>query len=1424
MNKNSFMFYPELTDSDFNEKIYLKKEFRSTEVKERINYSKPFEEKKDFTLEPQQIFLKNYISVDTPYNGILIFHSTGVGKCLAKGTKIIMFNGEIKNVEDIHIGDLLMGDDSTPRKVTSLATGIDKMYNISQKYGDDYVVNSEHILCLKAEGYPLIQNKNNKYYIKWIENNKFRNKVFLEKEEAENLLFRLKNNNIIELSIKKYLTLSKLKKNILKGYKVSINLPEKELLIDPYIYGKECLNDEIPFIYKYNSKDNRLKLLKGIIENKNIKVENNILYLARSLGFNINNNIISEDNLITDIDVQYLKEDNYYGFTLDGNCRFLLGDFTVTHNTCTAIQIAEGFKKTLKNMNKKILILTNLRENFFNELYNHHSERRKKNPEDIVQCTGTSYQLGEDSIYLTYEQKYKEIEKLKKTYYQIMGYGKFANYIINRTDGWKGDEKDLTEKIKKIISLEFDNRVIIIDEIQNIKTDKREGLFKNIQPILQMIIKYAKNIKLVLMSATPMFDRPDEIIFYINLLLENDRRELINKNDIFNPKDGTLKVDAEKKLREALTGYISYIRGEKPYNFPFRIYPKNAVIPDVKYYMSGDKIDINKQLQFTKIVLCEMKDMQSKIYRFYLNKKIKEGKIKKNIDNKENEYIDSEISTDKKNTGLLTDLTSISNITYPIINNNIEAFSSYSIDSDVDNGYSGYYKSIKMIGTKKKIQYKYQSHAIFNKGTVNEKPFADEKYLSNYSIKFATILDTIKKSKGLILIFSQFIDIGILPLALILEQNGFDRECSEGENELLDYTANKLKGGGKKRQICYLCGNDVGYIDHDEKSKNYHAYRRAKYIMCFGGSKDIVKISKDEALKKFRSDKNRNGEEIKVFIGTRVIGEGLDFKRLRQVHIIDPWYNLSRHEQIIGRAIRNLSHKDLPLEERNVEIYQYAAVLDDNKDKLNERESIYLKNYRMAENKDIIIKNITRIMKESAVDCVLFRNLNIIESEKKIKQITSSGKVLELSIADKPYSTMCDYKADCNYKCNWMPNPRLNYPINTDTYNIRFASNDIEIIKKYIKNMFKENIIYCLGAIENKILEKDPTIDKLFIYSALEEIVNNKNEIVYDKFSREGYIIYRGDYYIFQPFDLERDELPLLYRLYPTNIKPNYINLDNIEVDYKIDNKKNIVEKMDENIFMRNIILNIEKIYNLHIQIASNKKIYSYAVISLVLDRLKKEDGILFIKNTLINYLTSNNKSNAETTNIIEYLNSVNKLINFYGDILYDKSKIKENIFVGFIFNNEYYILDTIEKTKDIKSIKLHKINFIKCSKETYMQIKFYRDLQKNKTKVNKTYNIIYGIIEYDKTKHTKIFKIVDKSVEEIVLTKDKKESKRSIITGRTCSTFQFNKLLELRNKVGMYKINVKYKIDFICEDLEIYFRYNNLLNTNNKIWFIDND
>ena len=80
---------------------------------------------------------------------ILINASCGSGKCHGKGTKILMYDGAIKNVEDIKVGDLLMGDDSTPRKVLSLATGKEEMFLIEQKSGENYVVNKSHILSLQ---------------------------------------------------------------------------------------------------------------------------------------------------------------------------------------------------------------------------------------------------------------------------------------------------------------------------------------------------------------------------------------------------------------------------------------------------------------------------------------------------------------------------------------------------------------------------------------------------------------------------------------------------------------------------------------------------------------------------------------------------------------------------------------------------------------------------------------------------------------------------------------------------------------------------------------------------------------------------------------------------------------------------------------------------------------------------------------------------------------------------------------------------------------------------------------------------------------------------------------------------------------------------------------------------------------------------
>lgn len=148
-----------------------------------------------------------------PSDLIILAARPGMGKCLAKGTKVLLCNGQSKKVEELLVGELLLGDDSTPRKILNLATGIEPMYRIRQSNGIDYCVNESHILCLLNS-----------------------------------------NNEVVEISVKAYLELPEASRQNLFGYKTAIELPEKKLPCDPYLYGIfsggnwfECIhNEKIP--------------------------------------------------------------------------------------------------------------------------------------------------------------------------------------------------------------------------------------------------------------------------------------------------------------------------------------------------------------------------------------------------------------------------------------------------------------------------------------------------------------------------------------------------------------------------------------------------------------------------------------------------------------------------------------------------------------------------------------------------------------------------------------------------------------------------------------------------------------------------------------------------------------------------------------------------------------------------------------------------------------------------------------------------------------------------------------------------------------------------------------------------------------------------------------------------------------------------
>jgi replicative DNA helicase len=134
---------------------------------------------------------------------VILAARPAMGKCLGKGTKVVMFDGTLKAVEDIKVGDQLMGDDSTPRNVLSLARGEEKMYWVRQNKGIDYRVNASHILSLKRS----------------------RNESSHQK------------GNILNIEINDYISKTDKFKSNYKGYKVAIDFEPQELEIAPYFLG-----------------------------------------------------------------------------------------------------------------------------------------------------------------------------------------------------------------------------------------------------------------------------------------------------------------------------------------------------------------------------------------------------------------------------------------------------------------------------------------------------------------------------------------------------------------------------------------------------------------------------------------------------------------------------------------------------------------------------------------------------------------------------------------------------------------------------------------------------------------------------------------------------------------------------------------------------------------------------------------------------------------------------------------------------------------------------------------------------------------------------------------------------------------------------------------------------------------------------------
>ena len=151
------------------------------------------------------------------------------------------------------------------------------------------------------------------------------------------------------------------------------------------------------------------------------------------------------------------------------------------------------------------------------------------------------------------------------------------------------------------------------------------------------------------------------------------------------------------------------------------------------------------------------------------------------------------------------------------------------------------------------------------------------------------------------------------------------------------------------------------------------------YVEFHGGIKE--RSHRDKGMEEFNKPINKYGENIKIMLISPAGSEGLSLNNVRQIHIMEPYWNEVRITQMIGRGIRQCSHSELKLEERHVEVYRYKSV----RTKIDKRTTDqYIED--VARSKDSLIQSFLNAMKEVALDCVINQNVNALAQEYKCFQ------------------------------------------------------------------------------------------------------------------------------------------------------------------------------------------------------------------------------------------------------------------------------------------------------------------------------------------------------------------------------------------------------------------------------------------------------
>lgn len=539
---------------------------------------------------------------------------------------------------------------------------------------------------------------------------------------------------------------------------------------------------------------------------------------------------------------------------------------------------------------------------------------------------------------------------------------------------------EIVSKYNKNTSAKYDfsNKVIIMDEVHNITENKA---YKALYEILSKSFNY----KLILLTATPVYDSVTEIFSLSNIINVNESNfpdtstELYNQGYIDKIKNTNINKNMIKKGLYSITekGLIALkasFDGKVSFSEPsLNDYPEEINI--------GTSLSNKKGSE--KIVFCEMSEYQYNLYKNALDLDTGNGQ--------------------DKDSAVYLNSTYASTIVYPNNEFKKSSFDKYFINDN------------------------YISEIFDN--------------LDKYSKKLKTLLENVKKSSGICFIYSNYINkAGIDLIKRLLQYNGYKR-----------YNEDSINDG-------------MNYITVD----------------------DFKKYSKI-----LSSVNNKNGDYIKIFLGSPKLSEGVSVKSVREIHILEPDWNISKITQIKGRGLRKGSHMFLKEGDRNVKIFKYASIYS--KDPL----VLYIdkEKYIISEEKNRENKKIERMLKQISVDCSFNKKTG------------------------KDFSPECDYDL-CNYVCDYnFDKSKIDY--STYFLNLPIYSDlELQVLEKYFKKIFLESDIWKLQDIVENV-KTNTKIGTFTIYEYLDVIVKNKT-IFKDINNRDCTINVIGDFYKITPINIEK--------------------------------------------------------------------------------------------------------------------------------------------------------------------------------------------------------------------------------------------------------------------------------------------------------------